>query len=565
MFDHLIFRNSAQRKGWSCVAGGFLIHLVLGTLYCWANITSAVTSYIRIYDPSVTYGQTLGVYTCQLALQGCFMFLGGFIGHRIGTRNITFIGGTILSIGIFLASTAKSLPFLLLTNGCMFGIGIGLCYTSPLSCAVKWLPKRKGLVTGIIISGFGSGAFVFGNIAISYVNPHRDGVEEDGFYSKDSDIVKRVPTMYLLLGSLYFVCISLGSYLITDPTVEDERILHSELGNSSIDNSSYSSDTPVLVKTKSSGITSSGSSTIVANSRSKNSNKSSSQIDKTRYQNAPQDEDDEEVEGIEIVVFNTGRSGRIESHLHHNIDSKAEDEPRSRSSTGGSSDFTIDRNQAYKMDCCRHSDDWVDRPDPTELGPSEVLKSTLGWHIALCFIMTTVGGMYISGTFKVFGQTAIHDESYLSFIASTASLFNTAGRVTWGSLADRFGALRTLTYSNFLFALIIGTYPFALTQGEAAFALWTFAIFFFEGANFVLYVPIIVQAFGKTHSGANYGMIFTSFSAFAVLNLLVLADLGIPFLNAAIAMSVLTFLGYANLLLLDRHVSSVLIENSSVK
>jgi hypothetical protein len=62
-----ISRNNYE--GIKSVIGGFLIHVVLGTLYLWGNITTAVTSYIRRYENTVTYNQTLSVFASALFAQ----------------------------------------------------------------------------------------------------------------------------------------------------------------------------------------------------------------------------------------------------------------------------------------------------------------------------------------------------------------------------------------------------------------------------------------------------------------------------------------------------------------
>ena len=36
----------------------------------------------------------------------------------------------------------------------------------------QWLPERKGLVNGIVLAGFGGGAFVFSQIQSHFINPH---------------------------------------------------------------------------------------------------------------------------------------------------------------------------------------------------------------------------------------------------------------------------------------------------------------------------------------------------------------------------------------------------------
>ena len=41
------------------------------------------------------------------------------------------------------------------------GIGYGCAYTPPIQACLDWFPDRKGLASGIVIAGFGSGALFF--------------------------------------------------------------------------------------------------------------------------------------------------------------------------------------------------------------------------------------------------------------------------------------------------------------------------------------------------------------------------------------------------------------------
>jgi OFA family oxalate/formate antiporter-like MFS transporter len=125
------------------VFGGFIIHLVLGSLYIWANITDAVTSYLRIYQPTLTYSDTLVVFAVSLAGQGLSMFAGGLLSGYIGCQYTCLIGGYIIVLGTFLSGACTTLPALALSDGLLFGAGMGLCYTAPISAAVKWMPEKK--------------------------------------------------------------------------------------------------------------------------------------------------------------------------------------------------------------------------------------------------------------------------------------------------------------------------------------------------------------------------------------------------------------------------------------
>ena len=43
----------------------------------------------------------------------------------------------------------------------MNGLGCGMAYFVALICCWEYFPKRKGLVTGVILGGYGFGSFIF--------------------------------------------------------------------------------------------------------------------------------------------------------------------------------------------------------------------------------------------------------------------------------------------------------------------------------------------------------------------------------------------------------------------
>ena len=54
----------------------------------------------------------------------------------------------------------------------MFPIGVGLVYWPPIMCGWEWFPNNKGLISGLIVAGFGFGAFIFGFVSTELVNPN---------------------------------------------------------------------------------------------------------------------------------------------------------------------------------------------------------------------------------------------------------------------------------------------------------------------------------------------------------------------------------------------------------
>ena len=86
----------------------------------------------------------------------------------------------------------------------MMGLGTALSYTPPLGVAMRWFPKSKGLVNGIIVGGFGLGAFIFNQIQTAYLNPNNKELDDGKFFTDDK-ILNRVPSVFLMLGAMYSV------------------------------------------------------------------------------------------------------------------------------------------------------------------------------------------------------------------------------------------------------------------------------------------------------------------------------------------------------------------------
>jgi MFS family permease len=211
-------------EGILALVGGFSLHLTLGTLYCFGNMSTYMTSYLRKHvDPDITYSDMIWIPTLSTIGQGVFMTLSGHLEERIGVRFTLLVGSSIMTAGVYLtAFTIRLSTFLtIFTYGFMFGLGTALAYAPPLAVAMRWFPRQKGLVNGVIVGGFGLGAFVFNQIQSIYLNPNNEALDSDGFFSDDV-ILNRVPSVFLLLGSIYGIIQAMAILLISTPSSSDE-------------------------------------------------------------------------------------------------------------------------------------------------------------------------------------------------------------------------------------------------------------------------------------------------------------------------------------------------------
>ena len=327
------------KENWiRCTIGGFCIHLVLGTLYLWGIITVALTSYLRKFDPTVTYDDTVMIYATALGVQGATYILGGIAAKYFGSKRTCLFGGYVLVLGVFLSSMVTSLSALTFTYGVMFGVGLGFCYVSPIGCASSWNPSRKGLITGVIVAGFGGGAFIFPFISSAVLHQGVTGDSSgrdrnklvNGYYPPDSDVVNNVPQMFLILSIFYFVMITLGCFLLVE---KNESELSASL---------------ILIGSE--------------NSRHADAGNTSRKYNAIASTNGMNDSD----------VSNTYQptaSHCTESAVALRDDSAGAD---------GNANKQPDHENGVSLNL--------------DIGPLEMIKIPLAWHLASCFITTTIGG-----------------------------------------------------------------------------------------------------------------------------------------------------------------------------
>eukprot|EP00468_Gymnochlora_sp_CCMP2014_P005912 CAMPEP_0167757924 /NCGR_PEP_ID=MMETSP0110_2-20121227/10190_1 /TAXON_ID=629695 /ORGANISM="Gymnochlora sp., Strain CCMP2014" /LENGTH=439 /DNA_ID=CAMNT_0007644157 /DNA_START=22 /DNA_END=1341 /DNA_ORIENTATION=- len=203
--------------GWVVAMAGFFMHLCLGTLYCWGTLTPYITSYLRQYDPTVTYADSIIVFLMTPLAQFVAMPLGGYIEGKIGPRLCALLGCWIMSGGVFLAAYTTSITGLLMTYCSLFGFGMGIGYMSPIACGMRWLPKSKGAVSGIVITGFGLGGALFNIIGAAICNPHN--LSGDPYFG--AEVADKVPKMFMVLGTMYAVITSAAALLLRNPTKEE--------------------------------------------------------------------------------------------------------------------------------------------------------------------------------------------------------------------------------------------------------------------------------------------------------------------------------------------------------
>ncbi|MFC1917342.1 MFS transporter [Chloroflexota bacterium] len=99
--------------------------------------------------------------------QSVAIVAGGFLGilmgrlnDRFGPRLVTTIAGFFFGVGLLLMSGVNSVWQLYLFYGVLVGIGMSAIDVIPLTTVARWFTKQRGMMTGIVKMGTGTGQLI---------------------------------------------------------------------------------------------------------------------------------------------------------------------------------------------------------------------------------------------------------------------------------------------------------------------------------------------------------------------------------------------------------------------
>lgn len=146
--------QSSSNRGWRVALAGLGVNLLLGTLYAWGVMGKALVVQLQ-------WSKTDAVlpFAVSTAVFAITMVFAGRAQDKLGPRGVASLGGLLFGLGVAASSLFSSPLAIMLCFGVVGGMGIGLAYSATTPAAVKWFAaSRKGLITGIVVSGVGLAA-----------------------------------------------------------------------------------------------------------------------------------------------------------------------------------------------------------------------------------------------------------------------------------------------------------------------------------------------------------------------------------------------------------------------
>ncbi|MYC71948.1 MAG: OFA family MFS transporter [Gemmatimonadetes bacterium] len=157
-----------------------VLQVCFGTVYAWSFFQT-----LLVRQLGWSFTETAWAFSLTILSLGTSAAWAGVLLPKVGPRRLAVTGSVMFSVGYMLASLALQWDMLALFYvgyGVIGGAGIGLGYVTPVATVAKWFPDKKGLATGIVVMGFGVGAFLLSKGLAPLLVSHLAGDLADVFF-----------------------------------------------------------------------------------------------------------------------------------------------------------------------------------------------------------------------------------------------------------------------------------------------------------------------------------------------------------------------------------------------
>lgn len=143
-------------RGWYVVAGSFAV------LFC---AFGSAYSFGAFFEPlSQAFGAPRAAVSAVFAWTTAGIFLtgavSGAVADRYGPRLVVMIGIGAIAAGLLATARAESLRAVQIAFALGVGVGTGCVYVPPVGAVQRWFDRRRGLASGLAVTGVGLGTLV---------------------------------------------------------------------------------------------------------------------------------------------------------------------------------------------------------------------------------------------------------------------------------------------------------------------------------------------------------------------------------------------------------------------
>ncbi len=182
---------------WVYAIVGVITLLVAGLIYAWTVFAKTVSAN-HVDWSAASVSLTFTLVMAFFCLGG---LIAGILSKKVKPRIYVLISAVLFLVGFLIASmTGENIAPLYIGFGVFCGLGAGFSYNAVMGTISAWFPDKQGLISGILLMGFGFSSFIVGKI-FAFVAP-ADG---SGTWTGVFRVMAIVVCVILAICSFFFV------------------------------------------------------------------------------------------------------------------------------------------------------------------------------------------------------------------------------------------------------------------------------------------------------------------------------------------------------------------------
>lgn len=149
-----------KENRWIYSIVGCAVLLLSGLVYAWSVLSVPIAEEY----PQWTAAQLSLTFTVVMSFFCIGGLVGGLLSDKVSPKIYLWVSATLFLAGFVLSANIRSLAMLYVGFGVICGFASGLSYNAVLGTVGKWFPDKAGLISGILLMGFGLSSFLVGKL-----------------------------------------------------------------------------------------------------------------------------------------------------------------------------------------------------------------------------------------------------------------------------------------------------------------------------------------------------------------------------------------------------------------
>lgn len=153
---------------WVYAVIGVIVLLLAGLVYAWSVMANVINRELAVEQAPLSL-----TFTIVMAMFCVGCLIAGILAKKVSPKFYVLLSGILFLAGFLIASATTGVTLLYLGFGVLAGLGAGFAYNAVMSTMSSWFPDKQGLISGILLMGFGLSSFIVGKLFVA-VTPESD-------------------------------------------------------------------------------------------------------------------------------------------------------------------------------------------------------------------------------------------------------------------------------------------------------------------------------------------------------------------------------------------------------